>query len=65
MSKQYRVRDAKTGRFVKKGTEERRPTTTVTETVKPKPNEKENATSDDIRTHPTGHGCNKLPAVVA
>ncbi len=29
-----RVRDAKTGRFLPKGTDKRRPTTTVKETVK-------------------------------
>jgi hypothetical protein len=32
----YRVRDAKNGRFVKKGTEVRRPATTVKETIKKK-----------------------------
>ncbi len=31
-----RVRDAKTGRFLKKGTDKRRPATTVKETVKPR-----------------------------
>lgn len=34
--KPYRVRDAKTGRFLKKGTEKRRPATTVKETIKKK-----------------------------
>jgi hypothetical protein len=34
-SKTHRVvRDAKTGRFLEKGTEERRPTTTTVETIK-------------------------------
>ena len=31
-----RVRDAKTGRFLPKGTDKRRPATTVKETVKPR-----------------------------
>ena len=31
-----RIRDAKTGRFLPKGTEKRRPSTTVKETVKPR-----------------------------
>lgn len=33
-AKKTRIRDAKTGRFVPKGTEKRRPSTTVKETVK-------------------------------
>lgn len=36
-----RVRDAKTGRFLPKGTDKKRPATTVKETVKPcKPHKK-------------------------
>jgi hypothetical protein len=35
-AKPYRVRDAKNGRFVPKGTEKRRPATTVKETIKKK-----------------------------
>ena len=31
-----RVRDAKTGRFLPKGTDKRRPATTVKETIKPR-----------------------------
>ena len=31
-----RVRDARTGRFLPKGTDKRRPATTVKETVKPR-----------------------------
>lgn len=32
----YRVRDAKTGRFLEKGTEKRRPASTVKESIKKK-----------------------------
>lgn len=31
-----RIRDAKTGQFLKKGTEKKRPATTVKETVRPR-----------------------------
>lgn len=36
MSSAKRERDAKTGRFVKKGSEVKRPSRTVVETVKPR-----------------------------
>ena len=39
-NKTHRTRDSRTGRFVRTGTEEKRPNTTTRERIKPKPRKK-------------------------